>query len=145
MTPDIDALRALLARVDGDKRADRKFDSSLWFTLKIGTPEEQEAVSDAYIAAGFSDDCVKRSPVFIPDYTASLDAAVALVDRVLPTWWWAISRTPARGWHEGEVYPPNYDSGDPLCGVGGASTPALALCIALLKALVAQAEAPAAR
>lgn len=58
-------------------------------------------------------------------YTASLDAVVALVERVLPGWKWRVSS------NQGEVF-----QRDPECGHDGyAATPAIALVIATLRAL----------
>lgn len=58
-------------------------------------------------------------------YTASLDAAVALVERVLPGWKWRVSA------NQGEVF-----QRDPECGQDAFhATPAIALLIATLKAL----------
>ena len=66
-----------------------------------------------------------------PRYTASLDAALALVERVLPGWGFYIRRN-AYGCEAALV-----SSG--LCGVTQprieAPTPALALCLALVRAL----------
>lgn len=71
-----------------------------------------------------------------PIYTTSLDAALALAERALPGYFWEIQICPytttvqgaLESWNEGLAAP----------DVGGvyadARTPALALCIAILKA-----------
>lgn len=70
-----------------------------------------------------------------PPLTSSLDAAVALVERVLPRHRWVIAnRTGPQVGGSASVY-----SDDSLKSAE-ASTPALALCIALLKALEARKE-----
>jgi hypothetical protein len=65
-----------------------------------------------------------------PNYTTSVDAALALVERVLPGWCWMIERhkngTVTAGLHEWNAY----READQLT----ANTPALALCAAILKA-----------
>jgi len=70
-----------------------------------------------------------------PHFTTSLDAALALAERVLPGWWWSISSE-----RIGEPEPRPFASGWLSDGETGelhtarAKTPALALCIAILKA-----------
>lgn len=61
----------------------------------------------------------------VPTYTASIDAAVALVERCLPGWSWEVMPG------SGTVF-----NGDPDAGTQAfAATPAIALCLALLRAL----------
>lgn len=61
----------------------------------------------------------------VPSYTASIETAVALVERVLPGWKWRVSA------NQGEVF-----QRDPECGQDAFhATPAIALLIATLKAL----------
>jgi hypothetical protein len=66
----------------------------------------------------------------LPRYTTSLDAALALAERVLPGWCWMIERhkngTATAGLHEWNAY----READRFT----ANTPALALCAAILKA-----------
>lgn len=60
-----------------------------------------------------------------PAYTASLETAVTLLERVLPGWKWRVST------NQGEVF-----QSDPECGHDGfAATSAIALVIATLRAL----------
>lgn len=67
----------------------------------------------------------------IPNYTASIDAAVALTERVLPDVGWSVAtnridrRRVARLW-TGEI-----DDGKAHAG----ASPAIALCLAILKAM----------
>lgn len=65
----------------------------------------------------------------VPELTASLDAAIALVERVLPGWDWG--RDDDQRMY---LYPPNTDE----CLSARGATPAIALLIALLKAKEAQ-------
>jgi hypothetical protein len=70
----------------------------------------------------------------LPDPTTSLDAALAMAERVLPGWDWLLRTDEERGfmlncWKRGDE--PNL--GDP-CFPSFAPTPALALCIAILRA-----------
>jgi hypothetical protein len=59
-----------------------------------------------------------------PHYTASLDTIVGLIERELPEWRWYVDNRTAAVWPDG-----TYDESSV-----GASTPALALCIAFLRA-----------
>jgi hypothetical protein len=80
-----------------------------------------------------------------PAYTASLDAALALADRVLPGWYCAVQpwfhANPDRTMYRAYVIQPDWSRWTPVdddwCEVvlgPSAPTPALALCIAVLKA-----------
>lgn len=63
-----------------------------------------------------------------PAYTTSLDAALALAERVLPEWGWYAGGS--RGEHCGRLDTPDGCDFEEAY----AATPALALCIAVLKA-----------
>ena len=77
-----------------------------------------------------------RSPVCAPEYTTSLDAAVALAERVLPGCLWTAGSNTYDGAPNGqaEVFLPVPSDFHDGCGEVTAATPALALCIAILKA-----------
>ncbi len=69
-----------------------------------------------------------------PNYTASLDAALALAERLYPLWSWSIGKNAHQGYwlayalalgDDGAVFQP---------GSGQSRGPALALCIAILRA-----------
>ncbi len=71
-------------------------------------------------------------------FTASVDAAIALAERVLPGWKWRVGRTELfpNGWAYMHKYDPsNCDRTDEAaCADGKAANPAIALLIALLRA-----------
>ncbi len=69
-----------------------------------------------------------------PDYTASIDAALYLKDEVLPGWYWRVGHGSVEpGWaHLNRVHPDHCLKTDEAHGLG--STPALALCVAILRA-----------
>lgn len=69
--------------------------------------------------------------------SASLDAAVALVERVLPGWGYFIRRD-EEGINASLLYP-NALRVSPGCGQHK-SSPALALCLALIRALIAKGD-----
>ena len=82
-----------------------------------------------------------------PDFTASLDAAIALVERVLPDHRWLIDKRPfAKDRHDG-YRATCYRQGHPYKSDGSdtpsawAPTPALALLTALLRAKSALTDA----
>lgn len=74
----------------------------------------------------------------VPYYTTSLDAAVALARRVLPGWDWSVTTiTTSFGGLKGAsalIVHPDHPDGRDITTFGEAATPALALCIAILKA-----------
>lgn len=74
----------------------------------------------------------------VPTLTASLDATIALCERVLPGWFWRVGRTSLfpNGWaYVSRTHPSHCDREDEAaCADGRASSPAIALLIALLRA-----------
>ncbi len=76
---------------------------------------------------------VFHGPAITPRYSTSLDAALALAERVLPGWRRHLNELPPStglGW-EATVWT---DAADLSVHPSRAPTPALALCIAILKA-----------
>lgn len=81
-----------------------------------------------------------------PPVTTSLDAALALAERVLPGWTWVADgggKSRATGVVIGEGA--GEDEGPDPAFTGKASTPALALCIAVLKATEANTPTSSSR
>ncbi|GAA2867013.1 hypothetical protein GGQ99_001348 [Aminobacter niigataensis] len=83
-----------------------------------------------------SDTTPRENLSMVPRYTASLDAAVALVERVLPSWEWQVGDDAHFGKY-GAVYQSLSEGGAGLSeeDMVSAATPAIALLIATLKAL----------
>lgn len=109
----IDALKALLAKVKAG-----------------GDLEDMYEVPAALGVEGQSD-------MFIAAYRGSMDAALALKDAVLPGWSWVKPDGPEMGTMR--VFGP--DNGDYYpSAVGKHEDPARALLIAILEALIAEAE-----
>ena len=81
-----------------------------------------------------------------PNYTASLDAALALAERVLPGWEFGtyISRPDVHGNRQTKIEARRWQDVAPeyafACASSSARTPALALCIAILKARATQGQ-----
>lgn len=71
----------------------------------------------------------------VPAYTASLDAALALVERVRPGWWWCSRSDDTEGAYA-NLGPArtNPNAGGP-CWRAYAPTAPIALCLALLRTL----------
>jgi hypothetical protein len=80
--------------------------------------------------------------IFCARFTSSLDAALALVERVFPAAHWATGTVPDAGWQDakpGEFYASTGAKWTER-HYGTGKTPALALLAALLSALAAQGD-----
>lgn len=149
----------LLSKLERAEGADRKDDVSLW--LKFGDlwPVEEDddlpfmtndPLPPSVCINGLTMfEAVERYPndiripshYNVPRFTASLDAALTLVERVLPGWRWIVDsdfdRSPpyaAQVKQRGQQW-----SEAPRAF---APTPALALCISLLRAVKASEQTP---
>lgn len=133
MTPSSTPRGSLIARLEDAEVGSRELDAEIaaaldgWsgFGLRTSQIEGRPRGSDRF-----------STP---PHYTTSLDAALALVERVLPGWWpgfqknrGSLERKRWAAWLDGP-----HHSGVDAIEVSAATAP-LALCIALLKALEAQ-------
>ncbi|MGN6776941.1 hypothetical protein [Rhizobium sp.] len=107
-------------------------------------------MQDVMFACGIRDyDTAFHRILKLVECGAQIDAAVALVNRVLPGWFWRGGNVPAgkyergayqHGWgHISKTDASNCDRDDEF--TGWAATPELALCIAVLRAKLAQEEA----
>lgn len=151
---DLEMLKGLLARVRDASEGSRDLNEAIHGALRPEDPFWRAICEGRRLhAAGRSDQlicatgCNMRADSWardahVQDHSGSVDAAVALVGRVLPGWSWEVRRsgfgTPAQAiLHDPMQQPaPGYDTRvDHPAGV-----PALALCAALLSALIAQAE-----
>lgn len=140
-TARVKVLTDLLARLEAAEGADRELDALICAALRYLPPDCREAWAigwegewragpgNVYLltAVGKSGASFKAAPL-----TASLDASLALVERVLPENSWCISQEPTgrygaslSGDHSGLLF----EFGP---------TPALALLCALVKALIAK-------
>lgn len=89
-----------------------------------------------------------REMVVVPNFTASLDAAVALVERCLNGWGWRCGQGVTQHWVNGRavtgwaflnrVHPDHADKKDEAGAY--AETAPLALCLALIRALIAKGD-----
>lgn len=138
---DIEAVRALLARVETASGPSFDLDRAIglviggWKRIDLGSGHAMLCNSDG---GSFPDD---PGSISGESFTSSLDAAVALVERVLPGWWWNLSAYEP-GKYEAFINPPEFqDPDEHPCGMGMEASPAKSLVRALLHALIARAEA----
>lgn len=133
-------LQDLLERVEKAEGPDREIDVALWLHTTPGATRRGTHVKHAHSDAEWDVDETRDATgylVVVPAYTASLDAALALVERKLPGWTWRLdSPDSASEPAFARLSGPEWRS-----GAGWAKTPALALLAALLRALIAQGEA----
>lgn len=131
----LDTLRDLQRRVAAASGPDREIDAGVWcfergYVLRAWNTN---TVFWSKVADGmqFNGNDMMR---IVPRYTASLDAAVALLNRVLPGWWWALGVSMSGfSTKVGETIFHDKSEGD-------GCLPPLALCSALLSALISRAE-----
>jgi hypothetical protein len=113
----------LIERLEGLSGPDREVDEALALTY-----DGFKAVYEVGMAGNWWHRFTQGGlTAAVPAYTASIDAAVALVEKALPGGDWSVSRTGKA--HGGFIYlEQQYD------GISRASA-SVALCIALLRAL----------
>lgn len=121
-------LSDLLERVRGATGPSRELDADLYRALGYEVRQSGDGFW-TWSQSGGSDLRI------LPKFTASLDAALALVERVLPGWEWSVGSD--QGCAIATVWTPHAGVDD--LDVGG-PTPALAILAALLSALLAQAS-----
>ncbi len=139
-------LSALIARLEAAEVGSRELDAEICVLLQYGGPNSEGAVNvrtdsdwegDLLFEHG-DDECCNT----IPPVTTSLDAALALAERVLKGWAWEIRLDESGAsvqaapvwWMEGLAAP---DEGGVSCE---AAAPALALVIAILRAKQGEGE-----
>ena len=128
------SLTDLLARVEAAQGPDRELDCAI-FCATAASPF-QSYYPDCVLASqgGFA---ARLEIDDIEKFTASLDAAVALMERVLPGWSWTL-----RSNSTAVLWSPQSDAHDREM-VARCATPALALLAAILRALAQKDSADA--
>jgi len=135
--PPMSDLKELLARVEKAEGVDRELDGHIevavrWIeAARVGLKPEHRAKWRSNRAGHVSDGFTHYDAGAV---TASLDATLALVERVLPGWGFYL-RQDKDGCGAALVYP---DASRVTPGHETAATPALALLASLLKALIAK-------
>lgn len=122
----------LLSRLQGLSAPDREVDALIWLQLTPGATRKQWS----YIHTATQREChvdetrnADGRLTIVPELTASLDAAVALCERVLPGYDWIVGHT-----NGGLTIHAQVGQNEMVFG----ETPAIALLIALLRALEAR-------
>jgi len=122
----------LLSRLQGLSAPDREVDALIWLQLTPGATRKQWS----YIHTATQREChvdetrnADGRLTIVPELTASLDAAVALCERVLPGYDWIVGHT-----NGGLTIHAQVGQNEMVFG----ETPAIALLIAILTALEAR-------
>lgn len=134
---DIAALRELKAKVNAATGPDRELDAQL--SVHFGLMSAEHAEYWLEWIAGLGGSC--DAPVPPSPLTASMDAAVALVERVLPGWSWEARRSGTGDSGQAMVWNPMTQPGTTQWEsfrVTGCASPSLAILSALLAALAAK-------
>ena len=135
------SLSSLLARIESATGPDREIDAALWLAcfepgcvafddIKFHTEHYDNYISRTFVSCDLGDLPVDQFDPPLLYYTASLDAAIALCERVLPGWSWTVDSGYAANHQKSHA---EAWTGDDE-GSGDAATPALALCAAIIKA-----------
>lgn len=135
----------LLTRLREATGGDRELDARLWCALDEGNAIFSHLVGGGEVAIYFLPDKPgsRRCPGW-PPYTSSVDAALALIARVLPGWLWSVSGPDLLNGRDccWAVVADKEDNGaeepwavDRAVFESEAPTPALALVIALVEAV----------
>lgn len=148
----LNALRDLEKRLAEAKGPDREIDRAIAHAFERPWPGYKHTAADDNLrapgGAWICQDGSTTTLICANEYTTSLDAAIALVERVLPGWFWTCGKCklnahatvgPDRDGPAAHLLAdPKFDAGfdaDMDHGV-----PALALCLAVTRALIAQGE-----
>ena len=132
-------LAELLERVKAATGPDREIDVALWLAMTPGATYRTTRVRHDRTGREWDINEPRingGAMVEVPEYTASLDAALALVERVLDTAF--IDIEVAKRFVGGEAHGRAEICGPDADAYATAATPALALLAALLSALAAQ-------
>lgn len=140
-------IEEIIERLEQSTGASRYIDCHLWVVakggdarMKVCDASTKDFVWERGVDGFWIRDVVKFNT--IPRYTDSVDAAEELCGRVLPGWYWRVGRTSLfpNGWaFVSRLAPDHCDREDEAaCADGKADNPAIALCIAILKAKLAQ-------
>ncbi|WEJ60188.1 hypothetical protein [Devosia sp. FJ2-5-3] len=143
MNPSKEEIAALVERVRGLKGADREVDVLIWLATTEGATRKATTVSsalglwDPYVIDETRD--ASGRLIDAPQFTASVDAALALLERVQPGWG-VETTTPAGGGKAScRIYPgSSLAANASRTAFGSASTIQNAILLALLLSLQSQ-------
>lgn len=125
----------LIGRLETAEVGSRELDVLIWTVFDAAKIERDISRHKGTWPRGASNDekAARRASYLkasAPGFTTSLDAALALAERVLPGWWPAFAKTSPVAW-SADVYEPTSHASQ---SVGQAASGPLALCIAILRA-----------
>lgn len=130
-------LSALIARLEAAEVGSRELDVAIARSLGWGVHNARR-FGLWVVPFGEYDTCDPDDMFELGEFTTSLDAALALAERVLPGWLWDVTTitTAVGGLRKplASVVRPDQPEGEEIKTWGYGSTPALALVIALLRA-----------
>ena len=130
------SLSALLERVEACQGPDRALDAAICRLTRYTSEQPDGTWLDTF-EGGY------RHTINPPALTASVDAALALIGRVLPGWLVSIDAFSVKGWQACLLKPDGkFLVAEDLEVYGRAPTPALALCAALLAAMIGEEVKP---
>lgn len=142
-------LRGLIERLEKATGPDRELDGAMWLHF------DQEALYKCWGVRGMryaghvhtkaekAAHIKRMSEYYAPAYTASLDAAVALVERVAPGWSWECRASGTGDKGQATIWNPSRRPGDnDQQRVYNCASPAIALCLALLRSQEQSPEQP---
>ncbi|MDP3492782.1 MAG: hypothetical protein Q8R82_06675 [Hyphomonadaceae bacterium] len=135
-------LSELLARVEAASGPDRGIDARIYAALVNTYPHLNDLVASRQKAHP-NEDAWKLGAVDwrVKPYTASVDAALALVERVLPDHDWIVEG--GKSGSNAVLLARVAEDDGPNAHTAQQATPALAICAALLLALASTQPAPA--
>lgn len=153
---DTQELKALLDRVEKVEGADRELDLAIVDAFGLGNfipfashmpMGRMEKIGDSWIDKGDNKGPWASNERFVPHYTASIDAALALTERVLPGWYgraW-FGDTPPYHPHEQKsrvaLWCSDRGKKQAIFGIGSdAATLPLSIIAATLRAKIAEAD-----
>lgn len=129
-----ETIQSLIERVEGASGPDRLLDAQIWCALLH--PENKASTSRPGFVAITDDEPSRWGYKEVEHYTSSLEAALSLVERVLPGWRPAFAQKENGDWIA-SIYS-TARLGIIPHQIGDKPTPALALILALLKAKAAE-------
>lgn len=134
------SLAELLTRVEGASGPDRELDGRVWcaangFTYRGSCPELGAPPAGSAYVAYYDPVHGERPTAYCPALTGSLDATLALVERVLPGAWWILGKGRLRGAEPLYGAQLLFGSDEEIGAGEHEASPELALLAALLRAL----------
>lgn len=121
-------MSALIVRLEAAEAGSRELDAAI--------SDELDPIANQHDGYPGRWPFAEGSPLSLrtPAVTTSLEAALALAERVLPGWAWGVSNVPGLI-SDGILYQPDGLGGFSTSVRVGHKTPALALCLAILRAI----------